>query len=191
MALRFPLNEAPNHLAKESVENSISLVHQGGASFPIVRDDGQAMLGPYGPVSYSTDVAHAICMVLKTTFAPNLVKPRNRELAAMALVATVKLPYMVYCHRLVGAKLGLTPEQCNDALSGRMPQGLTEEEMTAYDLGGVLSTLNGPLSDDDWQKFTSKMEKTQIVGIANVIGSYKWITTLVQLNGNDENWVGE
>lgn len=52
MALRFPLSEAPDHSARESVEDSISLVHNGVVGFPIIRDDGQAMLGPFGPVRY-------------------------------------------------------------------------------------------------------------------------------------------
>ncbi|KAI1411804.1 hypothetical protein F5Y13DRAFT_164389 [Hypoxylon sp. FL1857] len=191
MASRFPLDEAPDPAAKQVMEGLMSDLWKGNRPFPIIEDDEKAMLGYLAPLSYNLDVARGFFDVAKTAFHPNSVKPRNRELAVMALISVVEIPYMAYCHRKLGGRLGLTDQQCEDALSGKVPEGLSDEETAAYRLGRVLTSLTGPLDDVTYREFSSKMDKVQLVGIANIIGGYKWITLLGQLNGEDRRWTVE
>ncbi|KAI0383931.1 hypothetical protein F5Y04DRAFT_250031 [Hypomontagnella monticulosa] len=139
--------------------------------------------------SYTPETAKAILSMWKTCVKPSHIKPRNRELAILALCSVYDAPYVAYCHRIAGKMVGLTGEQIEDALDGKEPQGLDDEEVAAYRLGRALSETRGPLHDDVFSSITSKMEKSQAVGVANIIGGYLWIVTLIQLNGEDRRWV--
>lgn len=121
-------------------------------------------------------------------YGPTVVKPRNRELATLGLASVLDVPYVVYCHRMVTAKLGLTAEQYEDGLAGRVPQDLSEEECMAYRLGRILTMLKGPLDDKTWQEATSKMDKAEIVGIVHTVAGYRWIALLEQVGGEDRRW---
>lgn len=120
-------------------------------------------------------------------FKPQHIKPRNRELAVKAFISVSQVPYMRYCHSITGMA-SLTQDQCKDALSGKMPQGLSEEEMAAYGLGKVLANLNTPLSNEHWEEYSSRLPKSEIVGIANFIGVYQWLALMTRLNGDDDRW---
>jgi len=116
------------------------------------------------------------------------VKPRNRELAILGLSSILDVPYVVYCHRGVAEHVGLTKEQYDEGLGGKVPQGLTEEEEMAYRVGRILTAQTGPLDDQTWQDITSKMDKTEFVGILHVISGYRWVSLLEQANGEDRRW---
>lgn len=116
-------------------------------------------------------------------------KPRNRELAVEAFISVAQVPYMRYCHTIVGQKrVGLTSEQVNDALSGKIPRDLSEEEEAAFQLGHFLARLDKPLGNSDWDNFASKLSKSEIIGIANFIGAFQWLALLTRLNGEDNRW---
>ncbi|KAI1383546.1 uncharacterized protein F4822DRAFT_420938 [Hypoxylon trugodes] len=124
----------------------------------------------------------------KTVYNPNVVKPRNRELAILGLCSVVDAPYLVYCHRGVAAHVGLTLEQFEDGLRGTEPTGLDDEELTAYRLGRILAALTGPLDEQKWRETTKSMDKTEIVGITHLIGGYRWVALLEQVNGGEQTW---
>jgi hypothetical protein len=133
--------------------------------------------------SYTLDVARDFCNLANTAYGK--LEPRTRELVIMALLSHVKEPYTVACHRILGLKLGLTEEECNDALTGRVSQSLSEQEAAAYELGRVLATLDAPMDNVTWDKFESKMSKSKVASIANIMGGYKWIVLLTHLNGDN------
>jgi alkylhydroperoxidase family enzyme len=118
----------------------------------------------------------------------SLVKPRNRELAVLGLASVLDVPYVVYCHRRVAAKFGVTDEQYQDGLDGKVPQGLTEEEGMAYRLGRILTTITGRLDDATWEEATSKMDKAQIAGVVQTVSGYRWVAMLEQVNGDTRRW---
>lgn len=122
---------------------------------------------------------------------PGAAKPRNRELAILGLTSILDVPYAIYCHRGVSEKVGLTSEQYEDGLAGRVPKGLDGEESMAYRLGRILTTLNGPLDEETWQEVTSVMEKSEFVGILHTIAGYRWVALLEQVNGEDKRWTRE
>lgn len=95
----------------------------------------------------------------------------------------MNVPYVVYCHKGVAAKVGLTDEQYQEGMAGKEPLGLTDEEAMAYRLGRILPTLTGPLDEETWQEVSSKMEKSEIVGVIHTIAGYRWVAMLEQVNG--------
>lgn len=127
----------------------------------------------------------------KVSFQPHHAKPRNRELAVTGFISVTKVPYMQHCHMIVGEKkanLNFTPEQLKDALAGRMPQDLSEEEQAAYSLGRLLATLRTPMDDHTWEEYAGKLQRSEIVGITNFVGVYQWLALLTHINGVDHRW---
>lgn len=86
-------------------------------------------------------------------------------------------------------KMGVTVEQYQQGLDGKVPTGLTDEEGMAYRLGRTLATLKGRLDDATWQEATEKMpDRAQIVGIVQVVSGYRWVAMLEQVNGDIRVW---
>ncbi|KAH7304049.1 AhpD-like protein [Stachybotrys elegans] len=188
MASRFPLMQAPDPEIHKMIASILTEIHNGPPAFPILQEDGDTMLGPYAAFSYTPEMAKAFFTMSKTCYSPEHIKPRNRGLAIMALCSVFHLPYIVYCHRIVGQKLGFSDQQIDDAMAGKEPQGLTSEESAAYRLGRVLSTDTGPISDAVFDDISSNMDKSQVVAVTNIVGGYLWIAKLVQVNGHDSRW---
>lgn len=122
-------------------------------------------------LSYTPEVARGYFQLGKTNFRH--VKSRNRQLAIMALISILDIPYMAYCHYRLSQAVGFTDQQCKDALAGKLPQGLSDAEISVYGLGKVFTTLAKPLNDATWQEFASKIDKPEIIGITHIIGGYK------------------
>lgn len=140
--------------------------------------------------SYTPTVAQQFFEVAKTMYGDTTVKARNRELAIMGLCSILDVPYVVYCHRPLAVKYGLSNEQYEEGLAGNVPSGLTEEERMAYSLGRILTDLKGPLDDATWQDAVSKMGKAEIVGIVHTVAGYRWVSLLDHVNGEDRRWEG-
>lgn len=93
----------------------------------------------------------------KASFQPHHIKPRNQELAVMAFISATQVPYMRDAHSFLGEHNEggkITSEQIQDALAGKVPQGLNEEEQAAYRLGKVLASLKSPIDDETWKDFS-------------------------------------
>ncbi|KAI0156747.1 AhpD-like protein [Hypoxylon sp. FL1284] len=185
MAHRFPLDKAPDPSVRQRFEQLILEAHGNHSHSQVsaIEEDGQSMSGPYAAFSYTPDVASDFLAMGKTAFSPNHVRPRMRELAILAMCSVIDAPYIRDEHIKLSNALGLTTEQCNDAVAGVAPKGLSEEETAGYELGRLFSTITRPLEDEAWENVTLRMQKSEIVGIANIIGGYKWLALLVQING--------
>ncbi|KAF2865017.1 hypothetical protein BDV95DRAFT_612980 [Massariosphaeria phaeospora] len=129
---RFPIHEAPDDAAKKVIEDTLPIIHHGPAPFKWVEDDGTSLIGCYAPLSCTTGHwTQQFFELAKLCYSPMGAKPRSRELAILGLCSIVNAPYMVYCHRAIGTKLGLTAEQYDEGLAGQVPRDLNEEESMA------------------------------------------------------------
>lgn len=124
----------------------------------------------------------------KACYDPAAVNPRNRELAILGFASIMNVPYIVYCHRGCAEKVGLSAQQYDDGLSGKVPQGLSEAEEMAYQMGRTLTELTSRLDDDTWAKATAKLGKPEFVGITHIVAAYRWVALLAQVNGDDDRW---
>ena len=84
-------------------------------------------------------------------------------------------------HRVLSAKVGITNEQYEDGLSGRVPRDLSEEEDMVYRLGRKLIRLESSLDNDTWSEAVGKMAKSEIVGVVHVVSGYRWLALLAQV----------
>ncbi|EED11955.1 hypothetical protein TSTA_000330 [Talaromyces stipitatus ATCC 10500] len=186
MEPRFTIRDAPSVSTHQIIEESLMAMHNGPPPFQWIKNDGSSLMGCYAPLSYSPSVVRGFFEVARAVYGS--VKPRNRELAILGLLSILDAPYVVYCHRSVASKVGITDEQYEHGLGGNVPNGLNEEEAMAYSLGRILTTLTGLLNESDWRKVISKLDKDQVVGIIHTIGGYRWVALLEQVNGEDRRW---
>ncbi|KAI8633364.1 hypothetical protein F5Y19DRAFT_417682 [Xylariaceae sp. FL1651] len=185
---RFPIDESPDPAAREVMTESLAKMHNGNPPFQYTDEDGKSLVGCYAPLCYSPVITRQFFALAKACYDPAAVKPRNRELAILAFASIVNVPYIVYCHRGCGHKVGLSDQQYDDGLAGNVPKDLTEEEVMVYQLGRTLTTLTSRLDDDTWQEATSKLGKAELVGVIHIVAAYKWVALLAQVNGDDERW---
>lgn len=136
------------------------------------------LLAWLGSRSYSPVMAKEFFNLAKTLYRPDVVKPRNRELAILGQLSVFKAPYVTLTHKYGAAKLGISHEQWDKGLTGEMPDGLSEEEAMAYKLGTILPMLNGPISDELWKEVTAKMTKSEFVGIIHAVLGFRWVGLL-------------
>lgn len=100
----------------------------------------------------------------------------------------MNVPYIVYCHRGVAEKVGLTTQQYEDGLAGKVPEGLTESEEMAYKIARALTELNSRLGDEVWEEAIAKLGKSELVGVTHIVAAYRWVALLAQVNGDDHRW---
>ncbi|KAJ8131582.1 hypothetical protein O1611_g2043 [Lasiodiplodia mahajangana] len=212
MAPRYPLDAAPDADAGNTMQKLMQEFH-GPLPFSVLDENEDALLGWLGPMryymppsssptdslpiyqtpyltiatdtltSYTMDLAPIVFDLYKKAFSK--VPSRTRQLVVFAYLSVVKDPYMTYCRRLLGPRLGLTDDEIENALAGRLSDSLSEKEALAYRLGIHLSTLNGPVDDETWQEYASKLSRIEITTIANIVGGYQWACLLTRLNGDN------
>ncbi|KAI1326780.1 hypothetical protein F5Y16DRAFT_374015 [Xylariaceae sp. FL0255] len=185
---RFPIDESPDPLAREVMEQSLAKMHNGNPPFRYTDEDGKSLVGCYAPLCYSPIITRQFFALAKACYDPAAVKPRNRELAIMAFCSIMDVPYIVYCHRGCANKVGLSDEQYDEGCAGHMPSELNEEEQMVYQLGRTLTALTSRLDDKTWEETVSKLGKAELVGVIHIIAAYKWVALLAQVNGDDERW---
>ncbi|KAI0198775.1 hypothetical protein F4808DRAFT_251804 [Astrocystis sublimbata] len=182
MAPRYPLDAAPDANAGHTMQELMQEFH-GPLPFPVLDENEDAMLGWLGPMSYTMDLAPIVFDLYQKAF--NKVPSRTRQLVVFAYLSVVKEPYMTYCRRLLGPRAGLTQDEIEHALGGRLSRSLSEKEASAYRLGIHLASLKGPVDDEAWQEYASKLSRTEITTVANIVGGYQWACLLTRLNGDN------
>ncbi|GLA47458.1 hypothetical protein CBS147343_4982 [Aspergillus niger] len=191
MTHRFPYDEKEHAASKQTIQDALSVMHQNDIPFQWIEEDGSSLLGCYASLSYNPAFVGQFFEMAKTLYAPGTVKPRNRELAILGLSSVLDVPYVDYCHRKIGSKCGLSHEQFEDALAGKVPADLSAEEAMAYRLGRILTDLKTPLDDATWKEAVSVMGKSELVGIAHTVAGYRWVSLLDQINGDTKRWINK
>ncbi|KAK7983233.1 hypothetical protein PG989_010635 [Apiospora arundinis] len=188
MEPRFPINEAPDSDAKQTMERALTNMHGGAPPFQWIEEDGKSLVGCYAPLCYTPQVAQQFFEVAKTMYQPTAVQPRHRELAILGLASVLDVPYVAYCHRPLCAKLGISDAQYDQGLAGTTPEGLSVDDAMAYRLGRVLTELKAPLGGDMFKEAVEALGKTEVVGIVHTIAGYRWVALLDHVNGEDRRW---
>ncbi|KAK7224171.1 hypothetical protein V2G26_012174 [Clonostachys chloroleuca] len=188
---RFPPENAKVKAASESVVEALRTMHNGPPPFKYVEADGKTPVACYAPFSYTPEVCHEFFAIGKLSYGPGGPNSRNRELAILAMCSIIDAPFIVYSHRPIAKKVGLTEEQFEDAIRGKMPNGLSESERAAYRLGIVLTNQTGRMDDETWAEFSSKLDRLEIVGLIHFVGAYRWVSLLEQVNGDFRDWSAE
>lgn len=107
--------------------------------------------------------------------------PRERELSILAVLAVYDSPYVLYAHSEIGVVSGLSREQVQQAVQGKIPEGLSDEEATTYWLSLKLATIRGPLESADFERALSVIGREKIAGLAHLVSGFIHVAMLTNI----------
>jgi 4-carboxymuconolactone decarboxylase len=137
---------------------------------PIVDESGR-LIGPFAVMLLSPEVGNAIQQVgAKIRFSAALTG-RERELGILAVAGELRSDFERMAHEPAARKLGLTQAQVNAVLSGRVPDGLTDDEALICRLAHVM-TVDRNLPDEDYETGLAALGKERLADLTWLVGYY-------------------
>jgi 4-carboxymuconolactone decarboxylase len=137
---------------------------------PLVDESGR-LAGPFAIMLLSPEVGNAIQQVgAKIRFSKALTG-RERELGILTVAGELRSDFERLAHEPAARKLGLTQAQANAVLSGRIPDGLTDDEALICRLARVM-TADRNLPDEDYETGLAALGKERLVELTWLVGYY-------------------
>jgi alkylhydroperoxidase family enzyme len=137
---------------------------------PIVDESGR-LLGPFAVMLLTPEVGNAMQQVgAKIRFSTALTA-RERELGILAVAGALRSDFERLAHEPAALKAGLTQPQVDAALSGRVPDGLTEDEALVCRLARVMTAARN-LSDADYEAGLAALGKERLAELTWLVGYY-------------------
>lgn len=137
---------------------------------PIVDESGR-LVGPFAVMLLSPEVGNALQQVgAKIRFSTALTA-RQRELAILAVAGTLRCDFERLAHEPAAIGAGLTQAQVNAVLSGRVPDGLAEDEALIARLAQVM-TADRNLSDPDYEAGLAALGRERLAELTWLVGYY-------------------
>jgi 4-carboxymuconolactone decarboxylase len=183
MASRFPpipssdLSDSQKQ-ANEEAEKTVRAAF--GSSFSLTDSNG-TLLGPFTVLTYTPNsfvpYLHHTASVLLTS----LFSARERELATLAVCSVTKAEYVRYAHMKIGMAVGLSEEQVDGAVEGKLDLGLEGREMLVYELALVMAKSFGKLNDEAWERGRTVLGRDGMAALSQIVASYLHSSILVNL----------
>jgi len=140
------------------------------ATVPIT-DEGARLVGPFAVMLLSPAVGDAMQQVgAKIRFATALT-PRERELGILSVAGVLRCDFERLAHEPAARTAGLVQEQINAALSGRVPDGLTDDEALVCRLARVM-TADRNLNDADYADGLAALGNQRLAELTYLVGYY-------------------
>src|ERR1700761_4269984 len=137
---------------------------------PLVDESGRLM-GPFAVMLLSPGVGNAMQQVgAKIRFSTALTA-RERELGILAVAGELRCDFERLAHVPVALKAGLTEDQVNAVLSGRIPDGLTDDEALVCRLARVM-TAERNLSDEAYEAGLAGLGRERLAELTWLGGYY-------------------
>ena len=136
-----------------------------------IADEAGRLLGPFAVMLLSPEVGDAVQQVgAKIRFAAALTG-RERELAILTVAGVLRCDFERLAHEPAARKLGLTQDQVNAALTGRVADGLTGEEALVCRLARVM-TAERTLPDEDYDAGLAVLGRERLADLTWLVGYY-------------------
>ena len=137
---------------------------------PITDADGR-LLGPFAVMLISPEVGNAMQQVgAKIRFGTALTG-RERELAILSVAGAARSDFERLAHEPAARALGLTQEQIDAVLAGRIPDGLSADEASVARLARVM-TADRTLSDGDYADGLAALGRERLAELTWLAGYY-------------------
>jgi 4-carboxymuconolactone decarboxylase len=140
------------------------------AQFQSIAEDGR-LIGPFNPALLNPAIAAPFLDLQFAEQVHTSLSARVREIVILAVGAVWQADYELYAHLAVARKAGLSEEAARAVATGRLPDGLSNDELIALRLTQELSTshcIEESLYRDAENSFGTK----GLIDIAFLIGIY-------------------
>ena len=131
--------------------------------------------------SYTPDLIEPLLTLASAVTRQKRFMPREREQSILAILAVYDVPYVLYTHSEIALVAGLSKEQVQQAVHGKVPDGLSEEEAMVYSLSLKLASIRGPLDQADFGKTENVFGRERIAGLAHIVSGYIYAAMLTNV----------
>lgn len=77
------------------------------------------------------------------------------------------------------------------AVQGKLPDGLDSRESAAYSLALTLSRQHGPLNHESFEQAKEILGRDGVAGVAHIVGGYIYLAMLSNISGANTPKAGE
>jgi alkylhydroperoxidase family enzyme len=137
---------------------------------PIVDEDGR-LVGPFAVMLLTPEVGNAMQRVGATIRFSALLSGRERELGILSVAGELRSDFERLAHEPAARKLGLSQAQVNEVLTGRDPDGLSEDEALICRLARAMAAER-TLSDDDYAAGLAGLGRERLAELTWLVGYY-------------------
>ena len=137
---------------------------------PIVDESGR-LLGPFAVMLLTPEVGNAMQQVGAKIRFSRALTGRERELAILAVAGELRSGFERLAHEPAARKLGLTELQANAVLSGRVPDGLSDDEALVCRLARAM-TAERNLRDEDYEAGVAALGRERLAELTWLVGYY-------------------
>jgi len=136
-----------------------------------ITDDAGRLAGPFAVMLLAPEVGDAMQRVgAKIRFATSL-SARERELGILSVAGAARSDFERLAHEPAAREAGLTQEQINAALSGRVPDGLAGDEPLVCRLAQVMAAERN-LGDADYEQAVTVLGNQRLAELTYLVGYY-------------------
>jgi 4-carboxymuconolactone decarboxylase len=139
-------------------------------TMPITDESGR-LVGPFAVMLLTPEVGHAVQQVGATIRFTAALTGRERELAILAVAGTLRSDFERLAHEPAARKLGLTQSQVNEVLSGRVPDGLSDDEALVGRLARIMAA-DRTLPDADYAAGETVLGRERLAELTWLVGYY-------------------
>lgn len=143
----------------------------GQAGTVPMTDDAGRLVGPFAVMLLSPAVGNAMQQVGAAIRFGTSLSDRQRELAILAVAGELRCDFERLAHEPAARAAGLSPEQVDAALSGRVPAGTDEEEAVVLRLARAM-TATRALSDEDYRGGIAVLGRERLAELTWLVGYY-------------------
>jgi 4-carboxymuconolactone decarboxylase len=136
-----------------------------------ITDEAGRLVGPFAVMQLTPAVGNAMQQVGAQIRFAAVLTGRERELAILTVAGQLRCDFERLAHEPAARKLGITKEQVNAALSGRVPDGLTGEEAIVCRLALVMAAER-TLPDDDYDAGLAVLGRERLADLTWLVGYY-------------------
>lgn len=111
------------------------------SGFTAATPDGK-LLGPFNALLYGPEVGQAYLEYFTAEKKNTTLSERVHEIVILAVGAAWNSAYELYAHTAVGKSAGLPEEVIQAIVAGKTPQGLPEQEASAYEFTHQLAAMH-------------------------------------------------
>ncbi len=136
-----------------------------------ITDEAGRLVGPFAVMLLTPEVGNAMQQAGATIRFSAALTARERELGILAVAGELRSDFERLAHEPAAIKAGLTREQVDAVLSGRVPEGLSDDEALITRLARVM-TRDRTLSDDDYAAGAAALGKERLAVLTWLVGYY-------------------
>jgi 4-carboxymuconolactone decarboxylase len=136
-----------------------------------IADSGGRLVGPFAVMLLTPETGNAMQRVGAAIRFGALLSPRERELAILSVAGELRSDFERLAHEPAARAAGLSQAQVNEALAGRVPGGLTEQEALTCRLARAM-TAERTLSDEDYAAGIAGLGRERLAELTWLAGYY-------------------